>query len=195
MRQIEAFTCDGLPVSTAPLICDLWTEWFGVGGRELGNPARRYAATPAGLSTWIAQNDFERRPGFMSVHYYGAPDRVSRLDRLFFDFDSPNLDQAWRDARDFSENLIQFYGVRPLVAFSGRKGFHVYIWLQRPVGGELSPEHLKELYRELQTMLLRGLSYKTLDRQVLGDVKRLARIPYTRHETVSYTHLTLPTKA
>jgi len=161
---------------------EFWTEWFGVGGRELGNPARRYAATPVGLSTWIAQNDFERRPSFMSVQPYRTRGRVACLERLFFDFDSPDLEKAWEDARGFAQTLQAFYEVSPLLCFSGRKGYHVHLWLQTPVGGDLSQGHLKELYRELQTMLLRGLSYKTLDRQVLGDVKRLARIPYTRHE-------------
>ena len=35
----------------------------------------------------------------------------------------------------------------------------------------------------MQSKILKGLNYETLDRQVIGDVKRVSRVPYTVHET------------
>jgi hypothetical protein len=40
----------------------------------------------------------------------------------------------------------------------------------------------KELYANLQNKLLNGQSYVTLDLRVIGDVKRLSRVPYSLHE-------------
>jgi hypothetical protein len=77
--------------------------------------------------------------------------------------------------------LQDSYGVQPLVCFSGSKGYHVYVWLLEIE--QFDPlESAKRFYQTAQELLLKGLSFETLDKQVLGDIKRLARVPYTVHE-------------
>jgi len=169
--------------SLKPIIEDFWRAWFiGAsnprGGRELGNPSRMYAVDPSELLTWIALNEAKRLPSYMSVAVYSQRDSPSAIDRLFYDFDSKDLEAAWREAQEFSRALERRYGCRPLITFSGRKGFHVYAFLEKPYRGS----RLREVYAELQAMTLRGLELQTLDRAVIGDVKRLSRIPYTVHE-------------
>lgn len=162
------------------LLSEFLVEWFGNEGRELGDPSRHYTEDPKDLVEFTLTS---KGPVFMSTNYYKGPDQVSKLDRLFYDFDSPDLDQAWRDAHDFAQRLKKFYNVTPLLTFSGRKGYHAHVFLQSPLGWELSQKHLKDLYNRLQLMLL-GHSdrYETLDKAVLGDMKRLARVPYSLHE-------------
>jgi len=79
--------------------------------------------------------------------------------------------------------LDRYYGVRALPVFSGRRGYHVYAFLQQTVEFNPDQERLaKAVYKTLQSKLLRGLRYKTLDHEVVGDLKRLARVPHTKHE-------------
>lgn len=161
------------------LIQDFLVEWFGSEPRELGTPSRWLVSEPSELIKLASESI---SPLYMSVNYYSARDTVSRLDKLFFDFDSQDLSLAWKEVVDFSDNMNRFYGLKPLIAFSGRKGYHSYLFFQHPFGWDLSQRHLKAIYSELQAMLLYGLEYETLDHAVIGDIKRLARVPFSRHE-------------
>lgn len=182
LEVLADFSVEGF----SSLIREFWRVWFIGGanpseGRELGNPKREYWREAEGLPYWIGLNEAEGLPSYMSVAVYVERDSPVALDRLFYDFDSgeaDGLEATWSDAQEFSSALRRRYGCEPLVVFSGRKGFHVYAWLREAYRGP----RLKEVYRELQTMTLRGLSLPTLDRAILGDVKRLSRIPYSRHE-------------
>jgi hypothetical protein len=163
---------------------DFWRAWFGVhGGREAGSPHRTFLETAEELITFIRKRP-EGGPRFMSVQPYRMRNQVCGLEKLFFDFDcEKNLGKAWSEASQFVGVLKRFYGLQPFIVFSGHKGYHVYVWLWRVV--EFTPgeeAYAKEIYQRLQTNLLKGLKYETLDTAVLGDIKRLARVPYTLHE-------------
>ena len=153
-------------------------EWFGEGPRSLGTPEQRLIEGPEAIYPYLEQRE---RPVWISVSTYNSDRTVRSFDRLFFDFDSPSLEDAWRDAHAFSENLRRLLDVQGLLVYSGKKGFHYYGFLEAPVNG-LREAQLKELYRELQTMLIGGHTYPTLDRAVLGDVKRVARVPLSYHQ-------------
>jgi hypothetical protein len=158
-------------------------EWFGIlEGRELGKPERVFTTDPKDMFNLIDESVRLRRPAYMSVQPYRAKDQPYAIEKLFFDFDSDgDLDRAWSDASKFSDHLIRFYGVRPLVVFSGCKGYHVYVFLSR-VYAFSGVEAGREVYLSLQKALLRGLTLETLDRQVLGDLKRLSRLPFSLNE-------------
>jgi hypothetical protein len=168
-----------------PLVEDFWFAWFGEGGRELGSPQRTYMADPKGFPKWIQVNEEARRPCYMSVNHYSAPNRVSEICEVFFEFDSkaepPDLEAIWREAKEFADAVEWFYHAKPLVAFSGRRGFHVHVFLRRPLRLDGGPERLRLAYDMLTRMILRALPQRP-DPSVVGDVKRLARIPYTLHE-------------
>jgi hypothetical protein len=160
-------------------------EWFGVvGGREVGTPKRRFVESYMDLITLIEECRLKRLPCFLSVQPYRARDQPCAIEKLFFEFDcAEDPEGAWRDACALAEALRRFYGAEPLMAFSGRRGYHVYAFLTRPVTFE--PERLelaKRAYRELQLRILEGLSLPTLDPSAVGDLKRLARCPFSLHE-------------
>ena len=160
-------------------------EWFGAyAGRELGNPARFFASNPEEMIDFIIKCKAEKKPCYMSVQPYEAQDQPCMLERLFFDFDcEADTSRAWQEAVKFAETLIKFYGVLPFLVFSGRKGYHAYVFLQKPVAFSADKiEFAKQLYERLQRKLLKGLEFETLDSNVIGDIKRLARIPYSVHE-------------
>jgi len=165
----------------------IWSEWFGTKGREVGSPEREYVGTMPEFLAFIGKCEIENLPCYVSVQPYSSRDQVYGLEKLFYDFDSkedpPDLEKAWAEASDFADKLRFFYKVEPLVAFSGRKGYHVDVWLQEVVSFEPEQELVaKEVYRTLQEKILEGLNYSTLDPQVIGDIRRLARLPYTTHE-------------
>ena len=160
-------------------------EWFGAyAGRELGNPARFFASNPEEMIDFIIKCKAEKKPCYMSVQPCEAQDQPCMLERLFFDFDcKEDTSKAWAEAVKFAETLIKFYGVLPFLVFSGRKGYHVYVFLREPVAFSADKiEFAKQLYERLQRKLLKGLEFETLDSNVIGDIKRLARIPYSVHE-------------
>ena len=165
-------------------------EWFGIhAGRELGSPERFFVEKPEDLIDFVQKCRAEHAPCYMSVQPYSRRDQVYGLEKLFFDFDcKEDTSLAWRDAATFAENLIEFYRVLPFITFSGGKGYHVYVFLKNTVVFPLHrTEFVKHVYERLQRKLLKGLKFETLDQSVIGDLKRLARVPYSIHEKTEKT--------
>jgi hypothetical protein len=159
-------------------------EWFGVDGRELGCPERFYTDKPQDLLRLVQDCRKTLQPCYVSVQPYSGPDKPCALEKLYYDFDckeDPNL--AWTDVTVFSSSVKRFYGAEPLVFYSGQKGFHVYVFLKQTIYFNETPlAFAKQVYTELQTRLIKGLSLPTLDPQPIGDIKRLARVPFSIHE-------------
>jgi hypothetical protein len=162
--------------------------WFGYhSGREVfhaGIRDRLFLDKSTQLYNYVQECELLGLPAYMSVHPFRARDRVFGLEKLFFDFDSKkDLGKSWNETRDFATKIEKFYNAKTLLVFSGFKGFHVYVWLWSLVEVEKGRElQAKQIYKKLQEKLLKGLKYETLDPQVIGDIKRLARVPYSRHE-------------
>jgi len=163
-------------------------EWMAGQPRSIGfyNPKldevpRR--STPCRYPYEVSREIEIGTPGvFLSVQPYTPNNEVAYLEKLFFDFDDPNsVHKAWEDALSFSESLVKFYDISPLILFSGRKGYHVYIWLQEPYHAN-TQKHLKAVYTETMHMILEGSSKRTFDSQVYGEIKRLSRVPYSKHQ-------------
>jgi len=159
-------------------------EWFGVDGRELGCPERFYTDKPQDLLRLVQDCRKTLQPCYVSVQPYSGPDKPCALEKLYYDFDCKEDPAfAWRDACTFAEALKKYYNVEPLTVYSGRKGFHTYVFLKQVVYiGETPLAFAKQVYEELQTRLIEGLNLPTLDAQVIGDIKRLARVPFSVHE-------------
>lgn len=163
-----------------------WVEWFGLLGRELGSPSRFYAGTPDDFLAFIDRCVTAKLPCFCSVQPYVGPDQPAGLEKLFFDLDCKkppfNLDKVWIDVSKIYERL-KHLNVEPLIVKTYR-GYHVYAFLWRVVEFELNHLYLaKQVYRTLQQILLQNQSYETLDPAVIGDIKRLSRVPYSLHES------------
>jgi hypothetical protein len=157
-------------------------EWFGVDGREIGTPQRRFASDPADLLFAVQHCAALKKPVYISVQPYKAPDTPCALEKLAFDFDcKEHPEAAWKDASAFADALKRFYRVEPLIVFSGSKGFHVYAFLNKIVYFD-DAALAKAALESLQLRLLKGLRLPTLDRSVVGDLKRLMRVPFSLHQ-------------
>lgn len=163
---------------------DFLLEWFGVEGRELGTPERFFTTDPYSLIRRIETCRQTLSPLYVSVQPYRARDQPSALEKLFFDFDcAADPGKAWLEAREFALTLKRFYGAEPFVTYSGGKGFHVYVFLEKAVefvAGQV--ELARKVLEELQRRLLLGFKAETLDHSPIGDIKRLARAPFSFHE-------------
>ena len=172
------------------------TEWFGIPGREglIGNPEKQrpyriFLNDPSEFLKYVEEREKLGEPCYLSVQRFKARNQVCAIEKIYFDFDCrEDTSNAWREALDFAEKAIRFYHVLPLICFSGGKGYNVYCFLQKPL--EFNPENeefAKQVYSTLQDMLLKGCKYETLDHGVIGDIKRLSRVPFTRHQITRKT--------
>jgi len=125
----------------------------------------------------------EGRAGvYVSVNPYNPESmEVWSIERLYFDFDCKDkVRLAFEECLDFCRMVVEYYRASPLVFFSGAKGYAVYVFLMEPVVG---PEaELHDLYRELQEMMVAPNNYRWLDPQPMGDLKRVSRVPFSRHQ-------------
>lgn len=100
-------------------------------------------------------------------------DNIPYLLYLPFDFDSGDLESAWKDASNLYNELAS-NGYDVVINYSGYRGFHVLISvLPRP--------YTKPQIRVAHKFFTEGLNLKTSDKQIFGDIRRLIRIPGTMH--------------
>ncbi len=155
-------------------------------GRDYGHPHRSFFPIKLidKLERVVQKDQMRGRPCFLSVNYYkgnaGRPGEPVALEKLFFDLDYPvNLDRARADARRLVDLLSSY--CRPLLIFSGGKGYHVYCYIETPIEG--SKAFLKNVLGILVSELkVYDLGLVSLDERVVKDVSRLSRIPYTLHD-------------
>jgi len=163
---------------------EFWHDWFGLlGGREIGSPYREYCPNASTFLSFLSACSKNRLPAFMSVQGYSDRNVPSVLEKLFFDFDcKENPEKAVSEAKDFAEKIQRFYGAKAFLVFSGAKGCHAYIWVQAV---EFLPGQVilvKDALKRLQVKVLKGTNYSTVDPAVMGDLARLARVPYSLHD-------------
>jgi len=161
----------------------IWTEWFGDSlGRGVGNPKRDFVRNPFEFIRFIERNESSGRCSYASVQPFEAYELPYCITALFFDFDcKENPEKAGDEALDFKARLERFYNVKAIVAFSGNKGYHVWVYLKTPIGKGLTIPQLKAVYNKLMKMIVGNAKYESLDSSVVGDIKQLARVPYTHH--------------
>jgi DNA primase catalytic subunit len=141
------------------------------------------AANPEDFITWIQENEEKKRCSYASVQPFNSYEAPLCLEKRFYDFDClEDPSRAQEETLDFVERLARFYDIEPLITFSGNKGNHVYIYLEKPFATGNSKQNFKVIYRILQRMLLGNAEYETLDFSVIGDISQLARVPFTHHE-------------
>jgi hypothetical protein len=106
--------------------------------------------------------------------YTSLYDLNLHIDKIFFDIDNQDLQKAKEDTILLIKRLNE-YKLPYIVLFSGKKGFHVYI----PTKSWQAPnlETARYVLKRIQYTLSNGI--KSVDRHVIGDVRRLVRIPNT----------------
>ena len=81
------------------------------------------------------------------------------------------------EAKRVAQFIKEKHDKKTLIVFSGAKGAHIYLFF-KPV----LLKHPAEVIRRFQEKLRDYLQLKYVDNQIMGDVARLLRIPYTKHQ-------------
>lgn len=179
-------------------------EFFGmIGGRELSK-GQIFTDNPNDIFLFIEKCKIEKQPAFISVNPRVSHDKVLGIEKLFFDFDYADktfmkklvvrtknpkvIERTLKKREEGMRNEVRFFlftlekqHIIPLVVKT-RKGFHVYIFLDKiyQITGD-NDELLKEVYNQLQLRFMKN-GFKYLDGSVIGDHKRMCRIPTSIHE-------------
>jgi hypothetical protein len=180
---MEAARMDNMNIlEYRPIIDGFLKEWFSCASGREASKSRQFVSDTEDFLGYVESCRQNRSACYLSVQPYKERNTVQKIEKLFFDFDSSgNLEQAWQDVKKLSDCLKQYYGAESLVVFSGSKGYHLYTWLINTVEIENSLSG-KSFYRILQRKVAAGLKLPTMDPTVVGDIKRLSRVPYTVHE-------------
>jgi hypothetical protein len=85
---------------------------------------------------------------------------------------------ALYDAQELSTYCFQEYEIPAYIVYSGSKGYHGYVpfepqWFTLEEGAKL--------IRAVQTELVNKVRLRTADPKIIGDIRRLCRIPNTKH--------------
>ena len=153
--------------------------------REVGDPSRKVVRDLSEFFEFILECTKNSKPCYAAVYRFKDQEfKELEIDRIFLDFDAGGelLEDCWIEVREFAE-FLKSLKIHPLVVFSGKKGFHLYIFFP-----EVKLKHPKETIQKFVSLLVsrfqgeRKKQIKYLDRKVVGDIRRLARIPYTIHE-------------
>jgi KaiC/GvpD/RAD55 family RecA-like ATPase len=144
---------------------------FKLGRKVDRNGKVRYE--PAGIPILLTEEELKKYPikenqdYYISIYKYNNEHKkiadqeksVAGIDnvltnKLVWDFDSPDLEKARLDAITLCDNLITKYGVKEsniLCHFSGNKGYHVEILLDRNIGVEEFKTAVNKIKENLET--------------------------------------------
>jgi len=133
---------------------------------------------------------------YSSVQHFRDYGVISGLDKVYFDFDCKNnISYAVNDAYTLLSKIEDNWGIKGLVVKSGHKGAHLYYWLPEKLMTGLCETvtdyyYLKKVLNHIICELtkekeIRDLckTFSTMDRRVITEVRRVSRVPYSRHKT------------
>lgn len=132
--------------------------------REIAFPERRQVNNEEQFKKMIQAYNGKRNI------YYSIYDLSLTIDKIFFDFDG---ESALADARKLVEHCLK-NDYRFICLFSGKKGFHVYLFCQKTKE--------KRLLKNAHIAICRQLNIRN-DVHINGDIARVARIPNSYHIT------------
>jgi len=155
------------------LICD--------GEREIGFPQRKYCEDKQKFLKMV--NLYNKvRNIYFSLYKFNNTNRVHYdFDKVFFDFDIDDdkdkkaVEKLVKDIINFTEYLSSS-NVKHLICFSGKKGFHVYIFTTNYKNLKNPKEALYNAQKYFSDML-----NLEVDKHVMGDIARISRVPNTWH--------------
>ena len=154
---------------------------FGLGGYvTLGNEIRFGRFTVSSREELIECLDSATLHNCYLCTHSEVEQRRGIISTVFIDIDlESDLDLAKKYALRSARLIKRLLDVKPLIQFSGGKGFHILLpceFRDLPGGAGEAKEYLRWLQERL--------SYGLCDKQILGDLNRLFRIPWTLNSKI-----------
>lgn len=181
-----------------------WSELFGLDGRNLGNPKQWFTENPSDMLQFIEDCIVKCLPAFMSIQPMKSHTQPLGIERIFFDFDCVNEtflkelehqepDEAKKKAiieqrRIEMTNEVKIFvqairksNIRPLIVKTN-KGYHVYIYFDYVYLINSNLSFWNKVYGQIQQRFLSSHNYKYADKAVLGNLRKMCRIPLSVHQ-------------
>lgn len=154
-------------------------EFFGDIGREAGLPQRYFIRTVEEFIEFFKFTMMEHLDCHLSVNPFEERNRIYGIEKIYFDFDSEEgLDKAFSNMISIQRRLRDM-GAECLVTFSGRKGYHLYVYLPEIV--KLPRSSAKIFNRLMLNRIRKEIKVDYLDSACTKDVARIARVPFSIH--------------
>jgi hypothetical protein len=165
------------------------TFWFAAGEHQFGRLRDQKYDTLEEYVKFIKMCYLQRKPAFHSVQPKLKIEKLfwefdTKIEGHKFTYDSPLLDGVWEQALRVAEKAKE-KGAKPLIVYSGNRGFHVWVYVQSEevMTFEVEEARLgKRFYKNLLYDVIGDKdNYPNLD-TVPSHVNALARIPYSFHQ-------------
>ena len=146
--------------------------------RFVGNPKQSMIRSQRELNEFIHANN-GINTCFTSVYSFNEEATHVLVDKIFLDLDSEKKPHnALYDAQELSTYCFEEYEIPAYIVYSGSKGYHGYV----PFAPEwMTVEDGVDAIRAVQTNLVNEARLRTADPKIVGDIRRLCRIPITKH--------------
>jgi hypothetical protein len=181
-----------------------WSELFGLDGRNFGNPEQWFTDNPSDIFPFIENCTINRLPAFMSIQPMKSHTEPVGIEKVFFDFDcvnetflkqlssqEPNITkrQAIIEQRRLEMiNEVKFFvqnlnktNIRPLLVRTS-KGYHVHIYFDNVYVLDTNSDYCNAVYIQIQQNFLSSHNYMYADKTVLGNLRKMCRIPLSIHQ-------------
>lgn len=159
--------------------------------RRVGNPYQKIVNNIFEFKKFIEVNN-----GIRHV-YVAIYDESLTIDKITFDIDAERIQTMNGTTYNFYTAFntvkmlikrIEKLGFDYIPVFSGSKGFHIHIPI-KPVRIKSNEATIKAFLKKVQISIARNIP---IDKQILGDVKRLIRVPNTIHPKTKLYATPLP---
>lgn len=107
------------------------------------------------------------------------------VDRIFLEFDESDESEMARKGKEVYA-CLKDKGVVPYVLYSGNRSYHYHLFFD--------PIRLESPGRKIRQWV-KGLGLDFLDYSVVGDVRRLVKMPYTVHSATGRFCVPIPNEA
>jgi len=170
----------------SPEVRKFLTEWFDGDKHQFGQYRNRFASDIDGYIKFIKDSFLYEEPAFQSVQPTG------KLRKMFWEFDtkeiiknvnykSPELDSIWLQTIRLAQSVIDKGGM-PIITYSGRRGFHIWVYTYELPVTEENLRKSKALYKKMIYDIIGDIKhYPDIDKMPLHG-NALARIPFSFHQ-------------
>jgi len=107
------------------------------------------------------------------------------IDTVLLEFDATCIKEMLLFA-ELLEKKMKKFGFKYRKYFSGRRGFHYYLDLERPVKLERARKVLREFINKFFSFPTAFGRVHIIDTKTSGDIARIIRIPYTIHPDTGF---------
>jgi len=160
-------------------------DWFSGGKYQFGQYRNKHPSNLEQYIKFIKTSYLKGEPAFQSVQPMATLEKCfwefdTKLDIEDINYDCSELDYIWLQTLKICKN-IEDLGAKPLIIYSGRRGFHVWVYTCNIPYNKQNERKGRMLYKEMVFNILEDDKFPDIDTLPM-HVNALARIPFSFHQ-------------